>query len=130
MKRGTTLGSGSARRQNRNLINKFTLDSALNLFGTIKHEDYDMDKKKIEQCFQFSMMTVLNEHTQMHKYDSLTFVEFLDLLCRIVIIGVTKEDTVDYKAHFLLEIIYEKLYRSGEIDRENHPLRPVDEDLR
>ena len=76
------------------------------------------------------MMTVLNEHKKMHKYDYLTYVEFVDMLCRIVIIGVTREDTVDYKAHFLLEIIYGKLYRSGEMDRETFPLIPVDEELR
>ena len=55
-------------------------------------------------------MTVLNELTNMNRYKSLNFVEFLEMLCRIAIVAITKVDTLDYKTHLLLELIYNKFY--------------------
>ena len=75
-------------------------------------------------------MTVLDEVQNSKKYYHLEFVEFLDMLCRICIVGVTRQDTLDYNLHFLLEILYEKMYRSGSMTKEETPLYPVEENLR
>ena len=86
---------------------RFNFDRAKHLFGEINHPDYDNSAKKIEQCFQFSMMTVLDESHNMSKYSYLSFVEFLDMLCRICIICVSRVDTLENKCHWLLTIIYD-----------------------
>ena len=52
------------------------------------------------------MMTVSDEINNMKKYDDLTFVEFLDFLCRLAIVGITMNDLIDYKTHLLLSLIY------------------------
>jgi len=76
------------------------------------------------------MMTILNEEYNRKKYTWLHFVEFLEMLCRIVIICVTKENTIEHQAHFLLELIYNDFYEKGYLSEEEHKLIPVDEELR
>ena len=56
------------------------------------------------------MMTVIDEDENMVKYEHILFVEFLDMLCRIAIIGITMRDLLEYKVYLLLEIIYKKAY--------------------
>ena len=75
----------------------------------MQHPDYKMTKKIIDQCFQFSQMTVLEELTNMNKYRYLSFIEFVEMLARITIVGITMIDTIDYKAHLLLEIVSEQM---------------------
>lgn len=54
-------------------------------------------------------MTVLEELTNMNKYRYLSFIEFVEMLARITIVGITMIDTIDYKAHLLLEIVSEQM---------------------
>ena len=108
----------------------FNIKSAHKLLENLKHEDYEITSKIIEQCYQFSQMTVLNEQSNMNRYYWLNFVEFLDMLCRIAIVAITREDTLDYKTQQLLEILYAHLYKSGQLDKKEYPLYPVDENLR
>ena len=75
-------------------------------------------------------MTVLWEQESMVKYKWLHFVEFLEMLCRIGIVGITMLDTLDYKVYLLLEILYEKLYKHEDFGRCAFPLYEVDEILR
>ena len=59
-------------------------------------------------------MTNLHEHPHnLDRYLWLCFVEFLDMLCRIAIVAITIEDTLDYKTHLLLSLIYNKYYDNG-----------------
>ena len=58
----------------------------------------------------FSMMTVLNEHKNMKKYQYIVFVEFLEMICRIAIICITIQETIDFKVNMLLKMIYEDRY--------------------
>ena len=75
-------------------------------------------------------MTVLDENKNMRKYNYLTFVEFLEMLCRMAILSLDLEDTLDYKTYNLLLIIYERFWKSGELCKSDYPLHPVDEVLR
>ena len=75
-------------------------------------------------------MTVLNETESMKRYTSLNFVEFLDMLCRISIVALDFQDTLEYKTYALLEMIYEQFYKNGELDKDEYPLNQVDEVLR
>ena len=43
----------------------------------------------------------------MARYEYICFIEFLEMLCRVAIVGITEVDTLDYKTHLLLSIIYE-----------------------
>ena len=76
------------------------------------------------------MMAVLDEINKMQKYDYLLFVEFLDMICRIALVGVGIDDSVEYKVNFLLEILYRKYYERKEMNAVDHPLMPVDEKYR
>ena len=48
------------------------------------------------------MMTVLDEKNRMKKFDTIYFVEFLDMLCRIAIVGIKIDDLIEYKVEYLL----------------------------
>ena len=73
-------------------------------------------------------MTVLDEVKCMSKYTYLTFVEFLDMLSRLAIVAINTVQTIDYKAHALLQIIYNKMYADEEFNKRDHPLYlPCDE---
>ena len=75
-------------------------------------------------------MSVLDEIQNMKKYYHLRFIEWLDMLCRITIVAVAWNETIDYKTHLLLEIIYERMYKEELLDRGQHPLRPPEDLLR
>ena len=76
------------------------------------------------------MMTVLDEHQNMGKYSYLTFVEFLDMLCRLNIVGVSMENTQDHKCQFFLGLIFQMMYSQDYLLMSDHKLVPVDEVLR
>ena len=73
------------------------------------------------------MMTVLDEANKIEKYEYIVFVEFLEMLCRIAIIGIKIQDLIEYKVHLLFEIIWDKMIERGEFDLTDHPLKEVDE---
>ena len=73
----------------------FTKECAYQLFENLKGSNYEINRNMLDQCFEFSMMTVLDEHRNLKKYQYLNFVEFLDMVCRIAIVGITVSDTVD-----------------------------------
>ena len=75
------------------------------------------------------MMTVLLEDS-LKKYFYLEFVEFLDMICRICIVCVNTKETLDYKLHFLLGLIYERMFYEEHMIRTQWRLYPVDEELR
>ena len=75
-------------------------------------------------------MTNLDEYANINKYKRLDFIEFLDMLCRIAIVGVTTVDTLDYNTHFLLELIYTNMHQTGDLEKDKYKLYPVDENLR
>ena len=53
-------------------------------------------------------MTVVNETTKhkLTKYVFLSYVEFLELICRIALISLNMQDLIEYKVEVLLEIMY------------------------
>ena len=75
-------------------------------------------------------MTVLDEVDNMEKYCYLTFVEFLDMLCRIALICTKVPDTIESKVQLVIEILYTKMYSEGVIDSSEYPLRPPQDTLR
>ena len=83
------------------------------MFMPIKDEDYCVSFMKIEQCFILCMMTVLDESRHLSKYGYITFVEFLDFICRMAIECITMVDTIEYKVQALLELLYKHLYANG-----------------
>jgi len=42
-------------------------------------------------------MAVIDEAHKMNRYEYLAFVEFLDMLCRIALIGIAMDDLIEYK---------------------------------
>ena len=66
----------------------------------------------------------------MHKYTHLTFIEFVDMLSRLAIVAITTVETIDHKAHKLLQIIYNKMYLTGDLNKKDHPLYPPEDELR
>ena len=112
---------------------KFTIFSAYYLFDGILSSEYEINQKMIEQCFQFCMMTVLDEHNTLNKYHYITFEEFLDMLCRIVIISVITPAPIDTNTHFLLELIIKHKLAGNpnqEWNSDEFKLVGIDEELR
>ena len=105
----------------------FTLPCAKEMLLPLKHADYSMSLVKVEESFVLCMMTVIDEESNMKKYRDLCFVEFLDFLCRIAIVGITMQDLIEYKVHLLLEILFQAFYEAEEMNTRDHPLKEVDE---
>lgn len=55
-------------------------------------------------------MTVLNEQIGLQKYGYIEFVEFLDLLCRIALVVVQIQDTIENKVYEFISTIYNYRY--------------------
>ena len=106
---------------------KLSLEKCNTFFLRLQSPKIYLKAKHIEEAFIFSMMTVLNEHHDMKKYDFLYFVEFLEFLCRLAIVGVLESDTIEYKVFSFLEVIWEKMMSTGAFTEKEHGLRPVDE---
>ena len=53
-------------------------------------------------------MTVINESEDLMKYEYLLYVEFLEMICRIALVGIQMEDLIEYRVQRLLEIIYDR----------------------
>ena len=94
--------------------NLFTISSAHSIFTELTHENYQMTSDQITDQFVLSLMTVINETipgVKLKKYENLYYVEFLEMICRIAIVGITMQDMLEYKVHLLLEIMYESQYK-------------------
>ena len=100
----------------------------MNVFSGLKHVDYELPPEKLEECFIMSMMNVMDEIRRMRKYEHLLFVEFLEMLCRVAYVALKLDDTIEYKVFYLLEVIYNKMYASNEMNSNDYPLVPVDEE--
>ena len=81
----------------------------------------------LDQCFEFSMMTVLNEGGGIQRYFYISFVEFLDMLCRIAIVAITVSDTLDQNVQRLLVILYKNMYEKSILFEDTFPLRNFDD---
>ena len=71
------------------------------------------------------MMTILDENQNINKYTYLSFVEFLDMLCRIAIICVSSEEPLHQRLQRLLQLLYNKMYKNGSLDEDHFPLIPL-----
>ena len=110
-----------------------TMDSAIKFIQShevLSKGEGEIPLPIIQECFVFSQMTVLNEHVTLKRYEYLEFVEWLDFICRIGIhyhehLG---QELVSIKVQTLLEIIYDKRYRSGVWNKEDHVLITIQDD--
>ena len=66
-----------------------TLPAITKFFTALNHPDLAISARDIEECFVFSMMTVLYEDQHMKRYEGLQPVEFLEMLCRLAIGCIT-----------------------------------------
>ena len=72
-------------------------------------------------------MTVLDEKSarERKKYDSIAFVEFLEMLCRIAIISFKFKDIIEVKVYHFLHMIYEYRYTKGKWNESDNPLYDI-----
>lgn len=89
--------------------NTFNLNSAKRLLIKLRGRDFKVNDAKIEQAFLYSLLTVVDEIENSDKYDHLSFVEFLEMLCRLalelIVIRDTENDGIEYKVYKLLQLI-------------------------
>ena len=97
------------------------------MFSDLKHADLKLSPIQIEECFILSQMTVVDEVENMEKYEYVYFVEWLEFICRIAIVGITMQDALEYKVQLLLEILFDISYKKGIMEKAYYPLREVDE---
>lgn len=67
-------------------------------------------------------MLIVNETRSSKKYHGLSFVEFLDLLARMAMVGFEDADTVEHKVYWLLEIAWSYMQEVGEWKESEYPL--------
>ena len=112
--------------------NIFTTESAKAIFSDLKHAEYAITADQIEEQFVLSLMTVADEtmHSKLRKYEYLYYVEFLEMICRTALVGITMEDLIEYKVELLLEIVYDHQYRIKAMNPLDNPLMRVDEQFK
>lgn len=88
----------------------FTIRAAREFFYHFKTlEIIDVNHRIIEESFVASLMTVIDEVNNRKKYDYLAFVEFEEMLCRIVIKGLDPDvypEPLAWKVQYFVEQIY------------------------
>ena len=99
---------------------QFTLDAAKQLFLTLDDKDLSLTNNDVEQAFIFSLMTVRDEQKNLGKYYYLTYIEFIEMMCRLALEGAMFKEPVEYKVNFLLNIIYEKMYADHTWNTDDH----------
>ena len=74
-------------------------------------------------------MSVVDENTptRLQKYDYMLYVEFLEMICRIALIGLNISDLIEYKVELLLEILYNQQYKLKFMNPMDNPFKRVDE---
>ena len=72
-------------------------------------------------------MTVLDEKNprEIKKYDSIVFVEFLEMICRLSFVCAVFKDTIEVKVYHFLHMIYQHRYTSGKWNPDDHPLYEI-----
>lgn len=115
----------------KNRERRFTLECARQLFSQFNGlvaeglGEICLRQKIIDDCFIFSMMTVLNEDDHMNKYQHLNFVEFQEMLCRIAIVSNKAALVIADKVYRWLEILYNQRYEQDVWTAEDVPLYAV-----
>ena len=67
-------------------------------------------------------MPVVNENRQSKKYFGLSFVEFLDLLARLAVVGFEDTDTIEHKVYWLLQLAWSYMQALGEWQESDYVL--------
>ena len=77
-------------------------------------------------------MTVADEigRDSVLKYVYLYYVEFLEMLCRVAIVAITIDDTLEYKVELLIEIMFDEQYKLKAMNPLDNPFRCVDENFK
>lgn len=96
---------------------KINRRSSLDMRKTLIERQHDrtagflINMYNLKRVFIYSMMTVLNETTNFKKYDTLKYVEFLEMLCRVAIVTSEPDstETVEQKLFNLLDNLFDKL---------------------
>ena len=65
-----------------------TLEDSIDLF--FKKSDCGMNYKEITYCYGMSKMTIANENGDSALYKKMSFVEFLEMICRVADIKYNK----------------------------------------
>lgn len=106
------------------------MKAASNLFMQLNepHGPFNVTSRQLEECFLFSQMTIHNEQKNFNKYNYLTFVEFLEMLCRYSLTAIWRQqeqDTVEFKVYRVLQWLYGDRYDAGIWTPEGMPLKKV-----
>ena len=75
----------------------FRMTNAFKMFENLIHDNYEIKSYEIEDCFIFSQMTVVNDAYGADKHNWVYFCEWLEFICRIAIVGINMQDTLEYK---------------------------------
>ena len=74
------------------------------------------------------MMTIQNEQKSQNKYHYLTFVEFLEMLCRYSLAAIWRkeeQDVIEFKVYRVMQWLYGNRYETGIWTTDSMPLKKV-----
>lgn len=118
-----------ARLFDESVANRLSKTAAREFFMELTKLDHSpklvLSSELIDDCFCRALMPVINEYKAAKKYDGLTFVEVLDLLARLAMVGFEEADTVEHKVYWLLEVAWTYMVEVGEWQETEYPLQKV-----
>ena len=84
------------------------MEDALSLFT--KRTDIGLNEKDATYCYGMSKMTVPNENDDAKRYNSLYFVEFLEMIGRVADLKFQGSELQDIPLHNKIEYIIDDLF--------------------
>lgn len=98
----------------------------------LRSREFKVNDEKVQQAFVYSLMSVVDESEHMDKYEDLSFVEYLEMLCRLALeLIVIKEPSIhgpEHKVFRLLQLIQNQLVNDVVIKASDLELKPIDVD--
>lgn len=110
-------------------LKRYNIAVAKLFFGTVLETGVlTLARGQIEECFNYSMMTVHSEPQNSRKYDYLVYIEWLEMVCRMCLVGFDHDADfagrpIAEKVQKFLKAIWQWLYDKGywdPFDRELH----------
>lgn len=84
-----------------------------------------MSFRKIDDSFISCLMPVPDEEQHSNKYHYLHYIEFLEMLCRLALVGFDKPEPIEFKVYWLLELIWAHNVEQGFWLKSDWPLTKI-----
>lgn len=93
----------------------FTLAESQEFFAELSEiGNLGLSSKQIQESYISSMMTNLQEHKSLQKYDHVTFWEFQEMVCRVAMVSPALDlDTIEFKVQRIIAVMHKMMVIKG-----------------